>query len=151
MSRISQTAEYALRAVVYLAQHGGAPRSGDVIADATDVPRNYLTKVLQELAKVDLIVVSRGPGGGYSITRDPARISVLEVVSTVDPSWRIQQCPLGNPHHVKLCPLHRKLDQIAALAETAMRTTSIAELMPTTAVADRCSFPGIPGEKPRSR
>lgn len=130
---ISQTAEYALRAVVYLAtgEVGSAPRAQTTqqIAAGTSVPASYLSKVLQSLARAGLITSQRGLGGGFSLAKSATELTIYEVVMAVDTIPRIRSCPLGLEAHDKLCPLHQRLDEAAALIEAQFRATTIAELL----------------------
>lgn len=127
---ISQSAEYALRAVVWLADHPDARTSTARIAGETKVPAGYLPKVLQALARAGLVVSVPGRTGGVRLTRTPASISLLDVVNAVEPVKRIEACPLGlGSHRAGLCPLHRRLDQAAAAVEQAFAGTTIAEIL----------------------
>ncbi len=111
---LSQTTEYALRAMCYLAyMKEGLIATGE-IAENTKVPSNYLAKVLQQLAKADLVIGRRGVGGGYRIARPAPEITLLDVINSIDPISPITACPLGLVEHKGvLCPLHRKLDEAA--------------------------------------
>ena len=73
---ISQTAEYALRAIVYLADQEGQPRTTAQIAEATQVPAGYLAKVMQALSKVRLVNSQRGLNGGFTLTRDANELTM---------------------------------------------------------------------------
>lgn len=139
-SMLSQTIEYALRAVMHLAalppDHTATSES---IAEHTLVPRGYLSKVLRDLVVAELIDSRRGPNGGFVLARPPGRITMLDVVSAVDPLKRIERCPLGNPMHISLCPLHRRLDDAISMVEREFRGTSLAELLESAAsVAGKC-------------
>lgn len=123
---ITQTAEYALRAIVYLADQD-QPRTTQEIAERTQVPAGYLSKVLQNLCKSKLVSSQRGLHGGFVLVDSPENISVLQVVNAVDPVRRIHECPLGL-HGKNLCPLHRKLDDAARLIEESFGETTILEL-----------------------
>jgi Rrf2 family protein len=126
----SKTSEYALRAVVYLADHEGQSQTTQQIAEATKVPSNYLSKTLQSLARAGLVQAQRGLGGGFMLARPAAGVTVLDVVSAVDPVQRIHTCPLSLASHgTNLCPLHRKLDDALASIETAFGSTVIADLL----------------------
>lgn len=126
----SQTTEYALRAVVWLAAHGAEPQTTVQIAAKTRVPAGYLSKVLQALRRADLVSSQRGLYGGFTLTRPPDTISVLEVVNAVDPIRRIETCPLGLSSHGKeLCALHRRLDDAIAHIEKTFSASSIADLL----------------------
>lgn len=126
---IPKTAEYALRAVVTLARDPGRPRSADDIAEATQVPRRYAHKVLQALVRADLVRSQSGPGGGYALIRPPEEVSILDIVSAVEPIPRIRHCPLGLKGHTSLCPLHRQLDDAAANIEKTFAGVTIAQLL----------------------
>jgi Rrf2 family protein len=126
---ISQTAEYALRAIVYLADQD-APRTTAQIAKTTLVPAGYLAKVMQSLSRAGLVKSQRGLNGGFTLANDPQELSILEVVNAVDPIQRFPECPLGIPSHGRrLCPLHYRLDQAAAMVEKAFGETMVSELL----------------------
>ncbi len=127
---ISQTAEYALRAVVFLGSQAGRPATTHRIAADTKVPAGYLAKVLQALGKAGLVHAQRGLHGGYALTRPLDELTVLEVVNAVDPLQRIHHCPLGlAEHRGNLCSLHRRLDQGIALIESFFEQTTVGQLL----------------------
>ncbi|HVX11825.1 MAG TPA: Rrf2 family transcriptional regulator [Pirellulales bacterium] len=126
---ISQTAEYALRAIVYLADRNDAPQTTQQIAEVTHVPAGYLAKVMQGLSRAGLVHAQRGLHGGFTLARPAAELTVLDVVQAVDPLQRIKHCPLGIEGHQSLCPLHRRLDNAAAMVEQALGESTIAELL----------------------
>ena len=139
----SQKVEYALRAVVHLAHESPSPRTVEQIAQATQVPQAYLAKVVQELVHKGVLQSQRGIGGGISLAKTPEQLTILEVVTAVDPIQRIPTCPLKLPSHgAKLCPLHRRLDDALALVEDAFRRTTLAEVLaePSSSVP-LCEFP----------
>src|SRR6266700_4866628 len=118
----SQTVEYSLRAVVWLAGHSGDPQTNQQIAAATLVPAGYLAKVMQSLGRGGLVTAQRGKHGGFVLAKSPAKISVLDVVNTIEPIQRIRECPLGIAAHcTHLCPLHKRLDAAMAMIEEAFR------------------------------
>jgi Rrf2 family protein len=139
---ISQTAEYALRAVVFLAENAQAGQTTEYISRATKVPNAYLSKVLQQLSRAGIVQAQRGIKGGFRLLRKPADITVLEVVNAVDPVMRIKECPLGLPAHAtKLCSLHRRIDEATALFERAFANTTIADLLADTNADNVYTFP----------
>jgi Rrf2 family nitric oxide-sensitive transcriptional repressor len=126
----SQTVEYALRAAVWLAAHPDDPQTNQQIATATLVPADYLAKVLQSLGKGRVATAQRGRGGGYVLARPAAAITILDVVNAVEPVQRIKECPLGlEAHGIRLCPLHKKLDNAFEAIEQAFRETSLADIL----------------------
>lgn len=127
---VTQTAEYALRAVVWLAQNPGVPQTTQQLAAGTKVSVSYLPKVLQPLARAQIVSSQRGINGGYSLAIDPEGLTVLEVVSCVDPIKRIKSCPLKfEAHGGTLCPLHRMLDESIAATEKQFAETTVANLL----------------------
>ena len=126
----SQTVEYALRAIVHLADQAPNPCTTEQIAKATKVPQAYLSKVLQSLRQSNVVHSQRGIGGGISLVKTPAELNLLEVVNAVDPICRIKTCPLGlKGHGANLCPLHRKLDDAMKETETAFSDTTLADIL----------------------
>jgi len=141
----SQTVEYALRAVVFLAGEAPTARTTDEIAEVTKVPRAYLSKVLQSLGRAGLVHSQRGLGGGMTLTKTPDQLTILEVVNAVEPIQRIKTCPLGiSTHGTHLCPLHRKLDNALASVEKAFAGTTLADVLrdPSRSVP-LCEFPKV--------
>lgn len=112
---LSQTAEYALRAMACLAMRPDELVATSTLAQQTKVPPDYLAKVLQLLSNADLIRGRRGVGGGYRLSRPASKIRLLDVINAIDAIRRIETCPLGLSNHGPLlCPVHRRLDQAAA-------------------------------------
>ena len=141
---ISQTAEYALRAVVYLASQADEARTVQQIAAATRVPTGYLAKVMQSLSRAGLVQSWRGAAGGFSLTHAPEEVSVLDVINVVEPVRRFPECPLGLPGHAgKLCPLHQQLDDAARQLEAAFRRQMLSDVAEVPRARRRmCPFPG---------
>lgn len=127
---ISQTAEYALRAVVMLGTASGQPLTVKALADRTKVPGSYLSKVLQALGRAGMVNAQRGLNGGFTLARPLDELTVLDVVNAVDPLKRITRCPLSlSTHRRRLCPLHSRIDAAIALVESQFGGTTIAQLI----------------------
>jgi Rrf2 family transcriptional regulator, nitric oxide-sensitive transcriptional repressor len=147
----SQTVEYALRAVVYLAREAPEGRTTDQIAQATRVPRAYLSKVLQSLTRGGIVHSQRGLGGGMTLVKVPEDLTILEVVNAVEPIQRIRTCPLElAAHGVQLCPLHKRLDNALAMVENAFGSSTLAEVLAEpTRSKPLCPFPSVKMESKR--
>lgn len=110
-------------------QHGKAFTTQQ-LAQMGSIPAGYLSKVLQTLGKNGLVSSSRGLHGGFMLTREPTKITILDILNAVDPLKRIIACPVGNPQHkTKLCPLHQRLDDAIAMVENAFCNTTLAEVL----------------------
>ena len=130
---LSSTAEFALRAAVFLAQSHGISQTTHDIAAGTQAPPGYLSKVMHQLGKAGLVLGWRGRHGGFQLARHPREITVLDVLNSVDPLPRIRTCPLGiSSHGCNLCPLHQRLDAAMASIEEEFRQVSLAALLTGT-------------------
>ncbi|MBK9128108.1 MAG: Rrf2 family transcriptional regulator [Phycisphaerales bacterium] len=139
---ISQTTEYALRAVVWLAANPEKPLTAQQIAEATRVPAGYLAKVLQGLSRAGLLNSQRGLGGGFTLAKAPSAMTMWEVVQAVDPLKRIKDCPLGFEAHAgALCLLHQQVDDAIATIEKQFSSCKISKLIdPNHAAAPLCAY-----------
>lgn len=135
---ISQTVEYALRAIVTIAQQEGRPCTSREIAELTQVPSAYLSKLMQGLVRNGLVFSQRGLHGGFVLAKEPEKMTVWEIVNAVEPIRRFEKCPLNNKaHQGRLCPLHLLIDNAMAHLESMFRGKTIKDLLaqPGTASA----------------
>lgn len=127
---ISQTAEYALRAVVFLAMNPRSAYTTQQISTSTKVPAAYLAKVMLSLVRASIVHSQRGQGGGFVLQKPAVALTILEVIAAVDPIQRIKTCPLGlDAHGADLCALHKRLDDATAAIERAFAETTIGEIL----------------------
>jgi len=153
---ISQTVEYALRAVVTIAQHEGKPCTSSSISETTLVPSAYLSKLMQGLVRGGLVHSRRGKNGGFTLAHAPEDMTVYDVVQVIDPIKRISHCPLGiDSHGSTLCPLHRRLDHAMSVSETVLRETRISDVLAQpgspTPLCEQNPVVGLVTEAPASR
>lgn len=129
MKLISETAEYALRIMLWMA-HAETPQTTGMIATGTRIPEDYLRKVLQQLVRAGLIRSRRGRGGGFTLEADPDSLSVLDVVEMIDPIQKIETCPLGLAEHgCRLCPLHSGLNAATEKLREALAQQKLSALL----------------------
>lgn len=127
---LSRTAEYAVRAALWLAADTRQPRTVRQIARGTAVPAGYLAKILQALGRAGLVTAQPGPGGGFMLSGEPNEIALLTVIDAVDPIVRIHACPLNIASHSScLCPLHARLDAVQAYLQQSFGACSLADLL----------------------
>lgn len=128
---ISGTTQYALRAVLFVAEHGSdEPVRVDAIAAALNVPRNYLSKTLHTLARAGVLRSGRGPRGGFQLVGRPGDISLARVAAPFD-DLRSRTCLLGrascgwkNP-----CSVHPHWEGVSNALQSFFRDTTIADLL----------------------
>lgn len=143
---LSQTVEYALRAIVSLASAPAVSKPARTIADEMHVPPLYLCKIMQRLVLAGIVHAQRGKTGGFKLARPANRITVLEVVNAIDPIRRIGSCPLHLDHHRdQLCALHAKLDQALAGIEALFRGTLISEVVERVPVESPAALVQVAG------
>ncbi|NLH99919.1 MAG: Rrf2 family transcriptional regulator [Chthonomonadales bacterium] len=132
MTLVSQTSEYALRAMVHLAL-ADQRRSVREIAEAAGIPTAYLGKVLKQLVRARLVSAKRGPGGGVALAEPADRITVYDIVNAVDPIEHVRRCPLGHvKDELRLCPLHERIEGAIQHVEDIFRATTLHELVRDT-------------------
>jgi len=116
---LSNSCRYGIRAVIYLAnQPRPAGKTGiKTISADLGLPAPFLAKILQELAKQKILLSSKGPHGGFSLLKDPKKITLLDIVKTIDGDEFFKNCIMhsgpctGNKNHKKHCPLHDDYEQ----------------------------------------
>ena len=128
---LSQTAEYALRAMSCLAlQPDGAPISSRQLSAHTAIPGHYLSKVMRRLVVAELVDSQRGHGGGFRLAKPPGAIRFLDILEAVDYRAELGRCAFGmgqcdpdNP-----CPLHDSWSEMVSRFESWARTTSLQSI-----------------------
>jgi DNA-binding IscR family transcriptional regulator len=86
-----------------------------------------------------------------SLAKTPEELTILEVVNAVEPIQRIKTCPLGlAAHGVRLCPLHKRVDNALAMVEEAFGSSTLAEILAEpTQSKPLCPFPNVKIESKR--
>jgi Rrf2 family protein len=82
--RVSAKADYAIRATVELAAAGPGPVKGDRLAQAQEIPTNFLENILVDLRNAGLVASKRGADGGYWLARPANEITLADVIRAVD-------------------------------------------------------------------
>lgn len=107
----SKSAEYALRATIYIAQKSSEEKKlgMDEISKAIGSPRSFTAKVLQQLTKDNKIVSSvRGPNGGFYITEKAKKLPARAILEAIGENQVLEKCVLGLAQcsETKPCPMH---------------------------------------------
>jgi Rrf2 family protein len=92
---ITQETDYAVRCILYLARcSGGNPVMIETIAAEMGIPRSFLAKILQRLAKAELVKSFRGVKGGFQLNRPPSKISLLHVLEAIEGPVTMNRCTI---------------------------------------------------------
>ena len=126
---LSHTAEYALRAVLHLAaQPNGMAVRVPELAEATGVPRNYLSKTLHQLARAGVLRSTRGPAGGFRLARPADRLTLHEIVAPFSDHDRRRCLMHDRPCGVAPCAVHARWAPVARGLDTFFDATTVADL-----------------------
>src|SRR5688572_3022207 len=149
MIRITRLADYGILLMAHLATHRGAKfHSAKDVAKATGVPAPTVSKLLKALAHAGLVESHRGIDGGFSLSRDPATVSVADVVTAVEGPIALTACQ-GADRHVcgieSTCPTRTNWDRINDAVRGALAGLSIAEMAtPRFAFRTKAAGDGVP-------
>jgi Rrf2 family protein len=107
----SKKCEYGLQAVLYLAaKSDDEVIRVDTIAEELNIPKEFVSKILQSLRESGIIEPKKGKAGGFILARNPAQIKLIHIVEAIDGLGVFNSCVLGfpncNPDHP--CPVHDK-------------------------------------------
>lgn len=135
---LSQTSEYAIRAVLHVALTGSSdPVKLEQIADALEAPRNYLSKTLHQLGRAGVLASGRGRNGGFRLAVPPDELTLADIVAPFEPATLARRCLIGDGEcsDETACAVHGRWKLIAEPMLAFFRHTTIADLMEGTAVA----------------
>ena len=136
---LSKSGTHAIRALVMLARSPGSYSGAQMIAESTGAPRNYLGKILQQLARRGIVESQKGLGGGFRLARTANEITLYEIVESLEDVGRWATCVLGegncdDTHH---CAMHGRWRGIRDGYLEMLRTTTIHDLQTTSVVDPR--------------
>jgi Rrf2 family transcriptional regulator, nitric oxide-sensitive transcriptional repressor len=128
---LSQTAEYALRAVLYMARRDGERTSAEQIARALGAPANYMSKTLNQLAKAGVVTGARGPTGGFRLAIPAEELTVARVADSFSTPRANPICLLGDRpcSSANPCDAHHRWTAVTQAAAAPLAQTTIADLL----------------------
>ncbi len=124
---LTRTSEYALQALIHLTQNSGDwPISGKEIAEATGIPRKYLSKVLADLVRAGVLESARGKSGGFRMARPGNKTSLYEVLAPFE-QFHYRRCPFANKDCSEKdpCLAHDSWKRVVETEERFLRSTMI--------------------------
>ncbi|GMG83575.1 Rrf2 family transcriptional regulator [Paralimibaculum aggregatum] len=144
--KLSTKGRYAVTALADIALNTGQdPVSLGDISGRQDISLAYLEQLFVRLRRAGLVTSIRGPGGGYRLARDPARISIAEIMAAVDERLNAMGCEgksgvQGCGSTREVCLTHTLWEQLSAHVHVFLAQTSIADV-----IAERLSpCPAVP-------
>ena len=127
----SRPCEYAIRTMAYLARVEPHKRvQAQEIAAAEGIPSPFLAKVLQQLARANLINSFKGPGGGFSLNRNPREVSLYDIFRVVDGVDDLERCAVGLAECSDFapCPLHDTWKSVRVHLLQYLKKTTLEEM-----------------------
>ena len=141
----SKACEYGIRATIYIAKKSLLGSNNKVslkeVAKAIDSPEAYTSKILQKLAKNNIINSDKGPTGGFSMDKSELdKVKLSTIVFTIDGDDIYKGCGLGlkECNEQMPCPVHNQFKTIREDLKTMLETTTIISL--TVGVKDGLTF-----------
>lgn len=128
--QITRQADYAVRAVLYLARNTDQRIATNMIAEEQRIPPSFLAKIVSQLSIAGLLQTSRGARGGVVLAREPKEISLLEVIEAIDGPIQLNEC-VGENSTCSFdgeCPLHPVWNEIHEQLVNRLKTTNFADM-----------------------
>ncbi|NDP26855.1 MAG: Rrf2 family transcriptional regulator [Flavobacterium sp.] len=130
---LSKTCEYAIRACIFIATQSYQNKRATIkdIAEKINSPKSFTAKILQVLARNDIIHSVQGIGGGFEIPKNTiSQISLAQIVTAIDGNDIFTSCGLGINHCSEKhpCPLFSKFKEIRKKLSIMLETTNLEEL-----------------------
>ena len=138
--QVTRAVDYGLRALVVMSRKEiGTRFSLQDLADAGDLPRNYLVKVLKLLSNTGIVQSHRGIKGGFTLGREPAKINMRQVVESIDGPVSMIHC-LTDPHScakVGMCSVESYFERLRCSVLQNMEATTLKEIVEMQSLIDK--------------
>jgi len=131
MDIVRRNTDYALRAMANLAEHyGNEAVSARELAQRGDIPYQLACKILQRLNKAGLVKSLMGAKGGFRLSKEPSKISVLQVIETIQGPVRLNRCLLSKDgcQRQRSCPVKPKLAKLQKSLSFDLDSITLDEL-----------------------
>ena len=131
----SSACEYAIRALAHMA---GSPPGTRLLARNVAaherVPGPFLGKIFQTLVRANILASTKGPGGGFSIARDPKTITLFDIYQAIDGTTYLEGCAVGLARcsDETPCPLHERWKPVRERIRNYLQTTTLADMAQAT-------------------
>ena len=131
MLRMTKQADYGIVLLTHLACHPNRRFAAPELAAATQLPLPTVSKILKLLGREGLLDSHRGVKGGYSLARNPRRITVAEMISALDGPIAVTECIEDSPGECSqesVCHMRANWQRINLAVRQALESITLAEL-----------------------
>lgn len=141
--KLSRTVSYAVRATMQLAQRSAAaPVPSSQLATEGEMPERFLLQILRVLVTHGILRSTRGVEGGYSLSRSPDTISLLEIIEAIDgPLAGAVDSPSGDGSPDIYDRLQTALQQVSDTARSQLEAIKLSQLLPPPDLAPAVDAP----------
>jgi Rrf2 family protein len=135
MLKLSKKTEYALMAVKFIAKKtDGNSVTAKEISDGYNIPYDLLSKVLQQLTKKKVIKSFQGIKGGYSLSKDPNSVTLIDIIRAVEPNYQITECIKDGSTekdctHFNCCMIRDPLAKVQKEIDKLFRSLTIHQIL----------------------
>jgi len=132
MKQLSRKAEYALRAVIFLARQSGNRVPLEKIANNSDIPKKFLEKILKGLANEGVVKVFYGSKGGYMLAKIPSEITFKQIIEAVEGPIVVNICTSASPEECTIldqCSMHSVWKEVQSATDTILSKTTLADVV----------------------
>jgi len=132
MIKISKLADYSVVILSTMSTHSHDLMSASTVSELTKLPEPTVSKVMKLLSKAQIIQSTRGINGGYSLIKDPERITMESVITAIDGPIAITACADGAEPDCSLshsCSLRGRWDGVNAALRSALETVTLADML----------------------
>ena len=130
--QLKLSTDYAIRIVMYLAEKQQTANSEEISVQM-GIPRTVVATLATPLQKAGILTTLRGVGGGFTLSRDPADISLHEIINLIEGTTRINRCleadGFCSRNATDTCELHRYYQLVQAGLDQAFQKMTIARLL----------------------
>jgi Rrf2 family protein len=130
--QLNITTDYAIRTVLFLAEHGAQANSQEISA-AVKIPQNYLIILTRRLRQAGLLKTRRGNSGGFALAMKPEDITVFDIVSAMEDTTRLNRCMEDDSYCSRgvadSCKVRKYFSHLQEQLESSMKGMTIAKLM----------------------
>lgn len=129
----STSCQYGLQGMLYIAIHSSNDENVGLIeiAENQEIPRHFLSKILQQLVKAGLLISMKGPNGGFRLSKKPEKITLLHIIKAIDGLGVFTQCGIGfkkcSDEHP--CPIHHDFKIVRDKVHDLFQKKTLKELV----------------------
>jgi len=133
MFRLNRLTDYGVVVMSQMAHRGKAVSTATQIAETTGVPLPTVAKLLNALARAELVTSHRGAAGGYRLSRAAEEVTVAEIIQALEGPIALTACVEGSENHcdvASLCPMCGNWEQVNRAIRQALGEVTLADMMP---------------------